>query len=213
MTKEEHGALRALRIADEFNLAPWLLGSGYEYRRLNEIVELNPFIVFPLEFPAKPKVKDPHIALQYSTEQLKHWDMAPDNIHKVFEKGIRFSFTSATLKNKKEFRKNLQKIIDRGLPKSVALSALTTYPAEAMGVEKTMGKIQPGYLANLVITDGDYFDTKNRVTSLWMNGQEYYVANRHKTVIKGHWELEISVEDASGYDNFYVSDLRAYVNQ
>ena len=59
MTKEEHGALRALRIADEFNLAPWLLGSGYEYRRLNEIVELNPFIVFPLEFPAKPKVKDP----------------------------------------------------------------------------------------------------------------------------------------------------------
>ena len=192
MTKEEHGALRALRIADEFNLSPWLLGSGYEYRRLNEIVELNPFIVFPLEFPAKPKVKDPHIALQYSTEQLKHWDMAPDNIHKVFEKGIRFSFTSATLKNKKEFRKNLQKIIDRGLPKSVALSALTTYPAEAMGIEKTMGKIQPGYLANLVITDGDYFDTKSRVTSLWMNGQEYYVANRHKTVIKGNWQLEIS---------------------
>ncbi|MFL3007627.1 MAG: amidohydrolase family protein [Candidatus Neomarinimicrobiota bacterium] len=192
MTKEEHGALRALKIADEFNLTPWLLGSGYEYRRINEIVELNPFIVFPLEFPSKPKVKDPHIALQYSTEQLKHWDMAPDNIKKVFEKGIRFSFTSATLKNKKEFRKNLQKIIDRGLPKSVALSALTTYPAEAMGIEKIMGKIQPGYLANLVVTDGDYFDTKSRVTSLWMNGKEYYVANKHKTVIKGNWELDIS---------------------
>ena len=118
--------------------------------------------------------------------------MAPDNISKVFEKGIRFSFTSATLKNKKEFRKNLQKIIDRGLPKSVALSALTTYPAEAMGIEKIMGKIQPGYLANLVVTDGDYFDNKSRVTSLWMNGKEYYVANRYKTVLKGNWKLEIS---------------------
>ena len=192
MTKEEHGALRSLAIANEFNLSPWLLGSGYEYRRLDEIAELNPFIVFPLEFPSKPKVKDPFIALQYSTEQLKHWDMAPDNIYKVFEKGIRFSFTSATLKNKKDFRKNIQKIIDRGLPKSVALSAMTTYPAEAMGLENILGKIQPGFLANLVITDGDYFDTKSRVTSLWMNGKEYFVANRHKTIVKGNWELDIS---------------------
>ena len=167
------GPFESLKIADEFNLNPWILGSGYEYRRLNLIAELNPFIIFPLDFPAKPKVKDPYLALQYSTEQLKHWDMAPDNILKVFEKGLRFSFTSGTLKNKKEFRVNLQRIIDRGLPKSVALSALTTFPAEAMGVEKTMGKIQPGYIANLVITDGDYFNTKSRVTSLWINGEEF----------------------------------------
>ena len=192
VTKEEHGALRSLKIADEFNLNPWILGSGYEYRRLNLIAELNPFIIFPLDFPAKPKVKDPYLALQYSTEQLKHWDMAPDNILKVFEKGLRFSLTSGTLKNKKEFRVNLQRIIDRGLPKSVALSALTTFPAEAMGVEKTMGKIQPGYIANLVITDGDYFNTKNRVTSLWINGEELFVADRHKVSVEGDWELEIS---------------------
>ena len=192
LTKEEHGAIRGLKIADEFNLNPWILGSGYEYRRLNHIAELNPFFIFPLDFPAKPKVKDPHLALQYSTEQLKHWDMAPDNILKVFEKGLRFSFTSATLKNKKEFRNNLQRLIDRGLPKSVALSALTTFPAEAMGVDKTMGKIQSGYIANLVITDGDYFNPKNRVTSLWMNGEEYYVSDRHKTSVEGNWELEIS---------------------
>ena len=192
VTKEEHGALRSLKIADEFNLNPWILGSGYEYRRLNLIAELNPFIIFPLDFPAKPKVKDPYLALQYSTEQLKHWDMAPDNILKVFEKGLRFSLTSGTLKNKKEFRVNLQRIIDRGLPKSVALSALTTFPAEAMGVEKTMGKIQPGYIANLVITDGDYFNTKSRVTSLWINGEELFVADRHKVSVEGDWELEIS---------------------
>ena len=192
MTKEEHAALRSLKIAEEFKLSPWLLGSGYEYRRLDEISEQNPFIIFPLEFPAKPKVKDPHIALQYSTEQLKHWDMAPDNVKTVFEKGLRFSFTSATLKNKKDFRKNLRKIIDRGLPKSVALSALTTYPSEAMGLEKTIGRIQPGYIANLVITDGDYFDPKSRVTALWMSGKEYFISNRHSVSLKGNWKLDIN---------------------
>ena len=74
----------------------------------------------------------------------------------------------------------------------MALSALTTFPAEAMGVEKTMGKIQPGYIANLVITDGDYFNTKSRVTSLWINGEEIFVADRHKVSVEGDWELEIS---------------------
>ena len=100
VTKEEHGALRSLKIAEEFNLNIWLLGSGYEYRRLDKIKEQNPFIIFPLEFPKKPKVGDPHIALQYSNEQLKHWDMAPDNIQKVFNEGMRFCFTAGTLKEK-----------------------------------------------------------------------------------------------------------------
>ena len=197
MTKEEHGALRSLKIAEEFNLNPWLLGSGYEYRRLKEIAQFNPFIIFPLDFPNKPKVTDPHIALQFSNEQLKHWDMAPDNIKKAFDADLRFSLTSGTLKNKKDFRKNLQKIIDRGLSQDVALAALTTYPAEAMGAEKILGKIQPGYMANLVVTDGNYFDTRSRVTSIWLAGKEKYITDRHKPIIAGKWELEI---DKNTYD-------------
>ena len=135
MTREEHSALRSLKISKEFNLNPWLLASGYEYRRLDEIAEHNPFIIFPLEFPNKPKVNDPYVALQFSNEQLKHWDMAPDNIKKVFDAGMRFSFTSGTLKSKLDFRKNLRRIIERGISEDVTLAALTTYPAEAMGLE------------------------------------------------------------------------------
>ena len=191
MTKDEHSALRSLKIVEEFNLNPWLVGSGYEYRRLDEIAIQNPFIIFPMEFPAKPKVTDPFIALQYNTEQLKHWDMAPDNIKKVFDKGLRFCFTSGTLKKKTDFRKNIQKIIDRGLSRDVALAALTTYPSEAMGVEKVLGKIQPGFMANLVVTDGDFFNPKTRVTSLWLAGKEYFVAERFKPKLEGEWELNI----------------------
>ena len=46
MTKEEHAALRALKIAEEFSLNPWLLSSGYEYRRLDQIKKQNPLIIF-----------------------------------------------------------------------------------------------------------------------------------------------------------------------
>jgi len=191
MTNEEHGALRALRLTEEFSLNTWLLGSGFEYRRLNEISEFKPFFIFPLEFPAKPKVKDPNTALQYSTEQLKHWDMAPDNIKKVYDAGMSFALTSSTLKKKSDFRVNLQKIIDRGLSKDIALAALTTFPAKAMGAEMILGKIQPGFIANLVITDGDYFDPKSRILNLWLEGNEHFIAPRHEVKPLGKWKLTL----------------------
>jgi imidazolonepropionase-like amidohydrolase len=158
---------------------------------LDKITTGNPFIILPLEFPSKPKVTDPYIALQYSTEQLKHWDMAPDNFKKIYDAGMQFCFTSSPLKKKTVFRTNLQKIIDRGLPRDVVLAALTTFPAEAMGVGKTLGKIQPGYMANLVVTDGDYFDPKSRIISLWLAGKEHYMAPRHKVNLAGKWTLTI----------------------
>ena len=114
------------------------------------------------------------------------------------------------MKKKTDFRKNIQKIIDRGLSRDVALAALTTYPSEAMGVEKVLGKIQPGFMANLVVTDGDFFNPKTRVTSLWLAGKEYFVAERFKPKLEGEWELNIeeksyvlSFTKVKSRDNFY----------
>ena len=191
MTNHEHTAIRALNICDEFNLNPWLLGSGFEYRRLDELEKLKPFIILPLDFPAKPRVTDAFTALQYDTEQLKHWDLAPDNIFRIQDKGLFFSLSSHGLKKKSQFRTNLQRIIDRGFSKDVALAAITTYPAEAMGVDKILGKIQPGYMANLVIVDGDYFNSKSRITSVWVEGDEYFVATKKSYSLKGKWKLSI----------------------
>ena len=191
MTNEEHAAMRALNISKEYNLTPWILGSGYEYRRIGKIKSQKPFFIFPLNFPAKPKVSETYMSHQYSTEQLKHWDMAPDNIHKVYDSGLFFGLTSSKLKNKTEFRKNLQKMIDRGLPQDVAHAAMTTFPARAMQMEKVLGRIQPGYMANLVVTDGNYFNPKSRVTSLWIAGEEHYIAPRHVHDIKGEWKLNV----------------------
>ena len=194
-TRHEHSAIRALNISNEFNLKPWLLGSGYEYRRLDEIAKHNPFIILPLDLPAKPKVSDPNLALQYTTEQLKHWDMAPENFSKIQETGLFFSLSSHGLKKKSQFRTNLARIIDRGFSKDVALASITTYPAEAMGASKTLGKIAPGFMANLVIVDGDYFDPKSRILSVWVGGEEYFISDRTTISLKGKWNLTMAGKD------------------
>ena len=178
---------RSSNIADEFELNLWIMGNGYEYRRIEEMPAS--FMIVPLNFPAKPDVADPQNALQYSTEQLKHWDMAPDNAAKLADAGFQFALTSAELKDKKDFRKNLSRAVNRGLNESAALAALTTNPAKEFGQAKRLGKVAPGFIANLVVTDGNYFDEKSKVQSVWIDGNEYEVAPDPLVDAVGDWTL------------------------
>ena len=178
---------RSSNIAEEFELNLWIMGNGYEYRRIEEMPAS--FMIVPLNFPAKPDVADPQNALQYSTEQLKHWDMAPDNAAKLADAGFQFALTSAELKDKKDFRKNLSRAVNRGLDESAALAALTTNPAKEFGQAKRLGKVAPGFIANLVVTDGNYFDKKSKVQSVWIDGNEYEVAPDPLVDAVGDWTL------------------------
>ena len=178
---------RSSNIADEFELDLWIMGNGYEYRRIEEMPAS--FMIIPLNFPAKPEVADPQNALQYSTEQLKHWDMAPDNAAKLADAGFQFALTSAELKDRKDFRKNLSRAVNRGLNESAALAALTTNPAKEFGQAKRLGKVAPGFIANLVVTDGNYFDKKSKVQSVWIDGNEYEVAPDPLVDAVGDWTL------------------------
>ena len=131
---------RSNNISKEFDLNLWIKGNGYEYRRIDQMPAS--FIIVPLNFPGKPEVADPHNALQYSLEQLKHWDMAPDNATKLALAGFEFALTSDGLKSTTDFRKNLSRAIERGLNESKALAALTTIPAKKFGQAKRLGQIE-----------------------------------------------------------------------
>jgi imidazolonepropionase-like amidohydrolase len=147
-------------------------------------------MIIPINYPAKPEVANPHSALQYSTQQLKHWDMAPDNLKKLSEKNIKYSLTSSGLKNKKDFRKNLSKSIRRGLNEADALASLTTVPAKAFGQSKRLGKIAPDYIANLVITNGNYFHEDSKVQSVWIEGSELQLSPDPINNYAGLWTFK-----------------------
>ena len=195
---------RAFNISEEFDLKLWIKGSGFEYRRIAELP--NAFMIIPVNFPAKPDVTNPHSALQYSTKQLKHWDIAPDNLMRLKQADFLFSITTSGLKTKGDFRKNLSKAVRRGFSKADALASLTTLPANAFGQSDRLGKIKPGYIANLVVTNGSYFNATSTVKSVWIGGEEFEidpdpivdavgiwtVKERERT-----WVLEINKADLS----------------
>ena len=162
-------------------------------------------MIVPINFPAKPDLNDPHNALQYSTQQLKHWDMAPDNLMKLTNAKINVALTSSGIKTKSNFRKNLSKAVRRGLTETEALAALTTNPAKEFGQSKRLGKVAPGFIANLVVTDGNYFNETSKVNSVWIDGNEHEVSPDPIVDTNGNWLLKegdnnwtLAIKDGKG---------------
>ncbi|WP_127123943.1 amidohydrolase family protein [Chryseotalea sanaruensis] len=114
----------------------------------------------------------------------------------VFQKaGIAFGFSSLSAKPK-DIPSNLRRMIAAGLTEDQALAALTTTPAQLLGLSDRMGSIDNGKMANLVISDKSYFNEKSKVRYVFVDGQLYTLdvkeekkgdKNGAKASVQGNW--------------------------
>ena len=206
---DELAALRSGKIAREFDLTLWLRGNGYEYRRLPDIADLEAFVILPLNFPGKPNVETWESTLQYTTAQLRHWDQAPDNPQRMKKAGIHFALTSSELKNRLSFRNHLSRSIKRGFSKEDALASLTTVPAKYLGVDDILGTIEEGKIANLVVTDGDYFDKKTDVLEVWIQGKRYPLMIEPDEDFRGKWLFHWEFDEITRIDTLDISGKKS----
>ncbi len=66
-----------------------------------------------------------------------------------------------------------------GLPKDEALKAITIYPAQIFGVDKLVGSIEVGKVANLIVTDGDPLEFRTKLKYMFINGHQTDLMNKH----------------------------------
>ncbi|MGL5891913.1 MAG: amidohydrolase family protein, partial [Bacteroidia bacterium] len=154
-TTDKWNVLRADKIGDENKVQYIFKGSGNEYQRMEEMKATGGSFILPLNFPAAFDVEDPFDARMIAYEDLKHWELAPLNPGAFEKYGIRFAFTASGLEDKGEFWSNLRRAILFGLSEKAALRALTTVPAEMLGIADRAGALRKGMLANFIITSGN----------------------------------------------------------
>jgi hypothetical protein len=65
-------------------------------------------------------------------------------------------------------------LVRSGLPRQVALEALTARPAALLGLDKTHGTLEPGKSADLLIFAGDPFDPSGSLTQVLIQGRSVY---------------------------------------
>lgn len=169
-TRNLNNQLRAAKLLSHSDIQPILLGNGQEYARVKELQEYRPVLILPLNFPAAPQVSDEDYAREVPLRTLRHWERAPSNPAVMAANNIPFSFTQYGMDGK-AFWPRLRMALQAGLDEETALAALTTQAAAAAGIEDLVGKLAPGYMADLVIAKGNLFQD-GEIISVWLQGEE-----------------------------------------
>lgn len=93
----------------------------------------------------------------------------------LHEAGVPISFYAGadTLEAHRSLLARAADAVRFGLPRDVALRALTLGPAERLGVASRVGSVAPGKDANLIVTDGDPLDARSRVLAVYLEGVAY----------------------------------------
>ena len=65
----------------------------------------------------------------------------------------------------------MAQLVSRGLDRQVALRAMTLEPAHAIGMGDRLGSLEAGKRADLLIFDGDPFETTTKLQAVMLAGQ------------------------------------------
>src|SRR4029079_12564271 len=97
------------------------------------------------------------------------------NAARLREAGVLFAFTTYGERSPGAFWTDLRRAVEAGLPKEAALRALTIDAARIMGVERQMGTVEAGKIANLVVMTGDFADARTKARYLFIDRSKFEI--------------------------------------
>jgi hypothetical protein len=141
--------------------------------------------------PPKPKTAadiEKEALEKRKAEAIAHYASQASEFNKG---GVSFGFSSLSAKTK-DIHANLRRMIAAGLSEEAALGALTTVPAQLLGLSDRLGSIDNGKMANLVISDKSYFHEKAKVRYVFVDGMMYKM--EVKEVKKSDSNAKVEIE-------------------
>jgi imidazolonepropionase-like amidohydrolase len=162
---------RMARLAGEIKVPVVFYGVIEGWRMVDQLKKAGTPVILNVKWPVRERDSDPDDEPSLRTLELR--DKAPTSPVALAAAGVKFAVSSDGQDAPREVIRSLKKSIDLGLKKEDALRALTLTPAEIYGVADRLGSIQRGKIANLLVTDGDLFDDKTKVTMIFVDGVKY----------------------------------------
>ena len=126
---------------------------------------------------------------------------------------IPFAFATLGVKPT-DVHANLVRMVAAGLAPEAALGALTTGPAEILGLDGSLGTVERGKLANLVVTRGDLFTDSTQIRHVIVEGVAYEIearatpAGADPTAVvqaTGTWDFVATTPDGSQSGTFTLT--------
>ena len=178
----ENEIRRALAMGREFNLVLTVVGAAEGFRALDALQTSRRPIVASVDFPRPTDVTGWtfRVGQRLPPNDSASADSAArrvieGNAAALSRAGIRFALASGGSLRGAEVVANVRKAIAAGLPRDVALEALTIRPAEIAGAAEQLGSIEVGKIANLVVADGEPLTDSAKVRAVFVDGVRYEV--------------------------------------
>jgi imidazolonepropionase-like amidohydrolase len=186
---------RAQKIAAEFNLRPIYSGVRQGYRVAEELKASGTPVLVSVKWPAAPA--NEHDREDQPLRVIRDRQLAPTTPSVLAKTGVAFALVSGTGKAG-DFVPGIRKAIDNGLSADDAVRATTLWPARIFGVERQLGSLDRGKIANIVVTDKPIFAKGAKVQRELVDGREIRLPAEEKaegasaaSPIDGGWDVTV----------------------
>jgi imidazolonepropionase-like amidohydrolase len=160
---------RALRMAADFTLDPIVTGALEADQVAAELKAAGARVIYSLDYPTRPRTLAPDA--DEPLRVLRQRANAPKVPAALERAGVRFAFQSGGLRDPKDFVRHAARAVKDGLSPEAAVRALTIDAARIAGVADRLGSLEPGKIANLVVTDGDLFADQTKIRYVFVDGR------------------------------------------
>jgi imidazolonepropionase-like amidohydrolase len=161
---------RMLKLAADLKQPTVLYGGHEAYRETEALRQSGTPVLVSLKWPEREKEADP--ADIDSLRTLEFRDHAPSTPAALAKAGCRFAFYTGGVPTR-DLTKAVKRALEAGLSTADAVRAFTLSPAEIYGVAGRLGSIDPGKIANLLVTDGELFQEKTKVKYIFVDGVKF----------------------------------------
>ncbi len=124
-----------------------------------------------------PVIAGPVLALP--SREYDRYDKAYANPGLMKKAGVKVALRTSETENVRNLLFNAGFAAAYGLGREEALKAITIVPAEIFGVSDKLGSIEVGKTANIVVSDGDPFETKTNIIHVFIDGWQIPMVSRH----------------------------------
>jgi imidazolonepropionase-like amidohydrolase len=123
-------------------------------------------------------------ALSLPRDEDAPYDRAMTQPAELAKAGVKFAFASFDNSFARRLGQNAAAAVAYGLPYDEALKAVTLYPAQIFGLADQIGTLEPGKIADLIVTNGDPLELTTDVRYLFIRGRLTSTDNKHKALFE-----------------------------
>jgi imidazolonepropionase-like amidohydrolase len=158
---------RAQALAREFNLRFIVSGARQGHAVAADFKDV-PMLV-SVKWPVAPADKEDRE--DQPLRVIRERQLAPTTPGALAKNGVTFALVSGAGKSG-DFVPGIRKAIENGLSAEDALRATTLAPARIFGVERQLGSLERGKIANVIVSDKPLFEKDAKVTRVFVDGRE-----------------------------------------